>query len=233
MEPYNIQGLVNITNKGDFADDGITHLNFDSFLAESIRSNYGDGFFQIFNSKASKKYVFDQENIFKALDKLSLDANTHIIIAFGFINIQYYIENLKITGLEKDSYNRIPLLFFPGRIYGVSNSLFVLAKSDLPWIDYKDFDAKTIDLYEIKPILEKYHVYAGVSDLHTNDTLRNQIEKEESEKDKDLHKSVWQGIMFITLIKWSKELNMVQILIRNDFENQKKLSKLDEVNPLN
>src|SRR5690606_14951163 len=168
----------------------------------------------------------------KAIDKLNLDANTHIIIAFGFINIQYYIENLKIPGLKNDSYNEIPLLLFPGRIYGVSNSLFILAKSDLPRIEYKNFDTKTIDLYEMKPILEEYHVYAGVSDLHTNDTLRVQVDKEESEKDKDLHKSVWQGIMFITLISWAKELSMVQLLIRNDFENQRKLSKLDEVKPL-
>lgn len=229
---YNIQGLVNITDKGDFTENGVAHLNFDSFLAESVRNNYCDGFFQIFNSVATKKYVFDQENIFKAIDKLNLDANTHIIITFGFINIQYYLENLKIPGLTNESYNDIPLLSFPGKIYGVSNSLFILAKSDLPRIEYKDFDAKTIELYEMKQILEDYHVYAGVSDLHTNNTLRIQIDKEESEKDKDLNKSVWQGIMFITLIKWAKELNMVQILIRNDFENQRKLSNLDEVTSL-
>ena len=229
---FNVQGLVNVTNKGTFVEDGVAHLNFDTFLAESAGSNYGDGFFQIFNSAATKKYIFDQENIFKAIDKLKLKAADHVLLAFGFININYYIENLKIPGLTNSSYNGIDILFFPGRIYGISNSIFAVAKAYLPWLEYKDFDVKTQALYELKPILPDYNVYAGVSDLHTNQPLRDQIMKEGNADDKDLHKSVWQGIMFVTIVRFPKSRNMVQLLIRNDFENQRKLNKVDDVSAL-
>lgn len=229
---YNIQGLVNVTNKGTFADDGVDHLNFDTFLAESASSNYGDRFFQIFNAVATKKYIFDQENIFKAIDKLKLNASDHVLLAFGFININYYIENLKIAGLTNSNYNGVQILFFPGRIYGISNSIFAVAKANLPWLEYKDFDGKTQTLYELEPILPVYKIYAGVSDLHTNKHLRDQIIKEGNADDKDLHKSVWQGIMFVTIARFLKSRDIVQLLIRNDFENQRKLNKVDDVSEL-
>lgn len=226
---FNIQGIVNITSKGDFVEDGVTHLNFDSFLAESVRNKYSDDFFKIFNTLAKKKFIFDQENVFNAIDNLELDFNKHLIIAFGFINIDYYIDNLKIQGLQKENYKKVPLYFFPGRIYGVSNSLFILSKSSLPKIEYKEFDQKTIDLYEIKPIIKSFNTYAGVSDLNTNNELRKLIEKEPADIDKDLHKSVWQGIIFQTLIKWPTNFNMIQILIKNEFENQKRKNDLDDI----
>jgi len=229
---FNVQGLVNVTNKGTFVEDGVAHLNFDTFLAESAGSNYGDGFFQIFNAAATKKYVFDQENIFKAIDRLKLNATDHVLLAFGFININYYVENLKIPGLTNSSYNGVAILFFPGRIYGISNSVFAVSKANLPWLEYKDFDAKTQELYELQPILPEYNVYAGVSDLHTNQPLREQIEKEGNAEDKDLHKSVWQGIMFVTIARFPKTRNIAQILIRNDFENQRKLNKIEDVTQL-
>ena len=228
---FNIQGLVNISSKTDFADDGVAHLNFDSYLAESVRQNHSDGFFQIFNTVASKKYVFAQENVFKAIDNLNLDPNKNIILAFGFININYYIENLKIAGLEKDKYNKIPMLFFPGRMYGISNSLFILAKSSLPEIEYADIEKANLDLYQAQPIIEKFNVYAAVSDLHENTSLRLLIEKEPSERDKNLHKSVWQGIIFKTIIKWQKDSPMVQIIIQNEFENQRKKNELKDLSP--
>jgi hypothetical protein len=226
---FNIQGLVNISSKTDFVDDGVAHLNFESYLAESVRQNHSDGYFQIFNTAASKKYVYDQENVFKAIDNLKLDPDKHIILAFGFVNINYYTENLKIVGLEKDQYNKIKMLFFPGRIYGISNSLFILAKSSLPEIEYADIEEANIDLYEAKPIIEKFNVYAAVSDLHLNTALRMLIEKEPSERDKNLHKSVWQGIIFKTVIKWQKGADMVQIIIQNEFENQRKKNELKDI----
>lgn len=228
---YNIQGLHYITDKGEFTDNGVAHLNFDSFLAQSIRNNYCDAFFKIFNSVASKKYVFGQENIFKAIDKLNLDADTHIIVIFGSVYLDYFIENLKVPGLKVDSYNDIPILTYPGGIYGISNSFFILSKSDLPIIEYKELDDEIVNLYEVKRILDNYNVYAGVSDLNKNKTLRDQIVKEESEKDKNLKKSIWKGILFITLLKWKSEVKMIQILMKNNFDIQKKQNSLKDITP--
>lgn len=228
---FTIQGLANITSKGDFTNDGVESLNFDSFLAESARRKYADAFFSIFNSNASKKYVFNQENVFRAIDQLELDPARHIIVLFGSININFYIENLKIQGLHADHYNNVPLLFFQGRIPGIPSSLFIIAKTSLPEIIYEDLEQNNIDLYEARPIIEFFNVYATVSDLHTNNQLRLLIENEPYEEDKDLHKSVWQGIIFKTVLKWQKNISMVQIIIPNQFDNQRKKNELNDVSP--
>lgn len=226
---FNIQGLSNITDKSTFLDNGIEHMNFHTFLAESVSKRISEGYFQIFNSKTTTKFVFEQENVFTAISKMKLNPDLHLIIVFGFINIEYYIENLKTENLLKDKYNGISIRYYSGTAYGLSNSIFILNKEDLPFVEYIELNNEIEDLYELERINTDFNIYATVSDLNKNTKLRTELEKDKNSNNENLTKSVLQAIMFKILIKWKKEIKMYQIYVKNSYDEKRKESNIDEV----
>lgn len=231
LNTYNFQGTFQIEDKGTFTDNGISHLNFDSFLAQSISSEIKRTIGNIFSFNSKIKYILNQEDLFPGIERLKIDKESHIIISFG-LNLNYYIENLKIFNLSKTEYNGIKIISFPYGSELVRNSMFILKQSDLPWFLHKKIDKKYEDLYELKLINEDYNLYASVSDLNNNVSLRKELEKQESYKSMNLKKYVRQGISFITLLKWNKSINMIQIQVKNNWDNQLNANDLKDVKPV-
>lgn len=114
----------------------------------------------------------------------------------------------------------------------MKNSIFVLKKTDLPWFIYKEIEQQYIDLYELNNLDQEYNIYASVSDLNENEALRNELEKEERNKNIDLRKFVRQGVSFITLLKWNKNIQMAQIQIKSNWDNQLNPNELKDVRNL-
>lgn len=233
IDIFNIQGLSDITSKNTFLDVGIDHLNFHTFIAESISKKISDGYFQIFNSKATTKFVFEQENVFTAISKMKLNSDINLIVVFGFINIEYYIENLKIENLSKEKFNDVEIRYYSGRSYGLSNSIFVLNKEDLPFVDYIELNNEIVELYELVRINKKFNIYATVSDLNKNTKLRTELEKDKNSNNENLTKSVLQAIMFKILFKWKKGIKMNQIYVKDSYDEKRKESNIDDVKPFN
>ncbi|WP_372800876.1 hypothetical protein [Lutibacter sp.] len=228
FQTYNIQGTYNITEKEIFTDSGINHLNFDSFQAQFLASHFRKSVAEIFHFNKSKKYLLNQEDVFPAIKMLNLNKNDFVIVCFG-VNLDYFINFLKITNLSKTEFDGIPIILLPSNSRIVNNSFFILKKSDLPWFEYIDIDQRFIDLYELKLINKKFKIYASVSDLSINIALRNQIEEEGRYSEKDLLKSVRQGISFRTFLKWKKNMRMVQIQVKDNYDTNNRLDKLDDV----
>lgn len=225
---YNIQGTYAITDKGTFTNNGIDHLNFDSFQGQLIADEFRRGIAEIFNMNISNKYILNQEDVFPAIEKLNLNKDNFIIVCFG-VHLEYFINFLKVANLTKTEFENVPIMLFPSNSRIVNNSFFILKKSDLPWFIYKDIDKKFIDLYKLKPINKKFKIYASVSDLSKNELLRNEIEKEEKNRELDLMKCVRQGISFRTFLKWKKNMKMVQIQVKDNYDTNNRLDKLDDI----
>lgn len=227
---FNLTGQVNITDKGSFTDDGIAHLNFHSFLPETTSLKIKENLSSIFFVNTTDYYCVLQEEAFKALDNLKIKPSKHIILLFGIINFSYYINNLSIADLSEDNYKGIKIIYFPVTIKNVGTSLFVLKKSQLPWINFNEISEEIVNLYELKLINEKYKIYSTVSDLNTNTDLRNIIINDGNYDDGiELEKHVYQGIFYRTTFNFSKKLKLVRIQIKGYFDNERKTNNLDEI----
>lgn len=226
---FYIKGHGIVTIKDAFLDVGVDHMNFHSFLAESVSKKVSEGYFQIFNSNVTTTFVFEQQNVFEAILKMKLNAEEHLIIVFGFVNIEYYIDILKVENLSKHKFNEVEIRYYSGTAYGLTNSIFILNKNELPYIEYVELDKEIVDLYDLKRINEDYNIYATVSDLSSNVTLRNELEKENKFNEKELLESVWQAISFKTIFKWKKEVKMYRIYVKNAYDDNRKLSDINDV----
>jgi len=231
LNTYNIQGTFHIEDKGTFTDNGIDHLNFESFMAQGLSSEIKRTIGNIFNFNSKLNYILNQEDLFAGLEQLKIDKETHIIISFG-LNLNYYIENLKIPNLSKTEYNGIKIISFPFGSELVRNSIFIIEKANLPWFIHKKIDKKYEELYDLKLINNDYNLYASVSDLNKNKSLRNELEKQDRYKTMNLKKYVRQGISFITLLKFKKKMNMIKIQVKNNWDNQLKANSLKDVKPI-
>jgi hypothetical protein len=225
---YNFQGTFEIEDKGTFTENGIDHLNFDSFMAQGLASEIKRVIGNVFNFNSKIKYILNQEDLFAGIEKLKGDKESYIMVSFG-LNLNYYIENLKVPNLSEISYKGIKIISFPYGSELVRNSIFILEKANLPWFIHEDIDQKYRDLYGLEIISKDYNLYASVSDLHENESLRNELEKQDRFKSMNLNKFVRQGISFITHLKFKKNINMVKIQVKNNWDNQLKANSIQEI----
>lgn len=228
-EVLNIVGQTNLTEKGSFTDNGIAHLNFHSFLPETTNRTIKENLSSIFYVKSNEHYYVTQEDAFKSLDNLKIKSDKHIIILFGIMNFSYYINNLNVQGLSENDYKGIKIIHFPVSVRNVGTSLFVLKKKHLPWIGFNEIPDEHINLYELKLLNDKYKLYSTVSDLNTNNRLREAIIKEGKDKDIDLEKYVYQGINFRTTLRFSNKLKLVRIQIKGYFDNGRTVNNLSDI----
>ncbi|MFD2567626.1 hypothetical protein [Pseudotenacibaculum haliotis] len=229
---YFIRGQSNLTSKGSFTENGITNLNFHSFLPEIILDKIKKNLSSIFFVNTSEHYYVNQEDTFKAIDNLKINSDEHIIILFGIINFSYYINNLNIGNLKKDSYKGIKIIHIPTSVKNVGTSFFVLKKAHLPWINFSKIDDEYLKLYELVHLDSDYNIYGTVSDLNTNDSLRELIIKEGKDTEADLKKHVYQGINFKTKLKFDKKIKLVRIEVKGRLHNLRKTNNPNEIRKL-
>lgn len=226
---FYITGDSNLTSRDTFIESGIHHINYHSFLAESISKKICNGYFEIFSMNSTNKYFFNQDTIFEAILKMNLKPETHFILVFGYLNMLYYIDILKINNLSKNNFNGVEIKYFSGTSFGLSNSIFIIEKNNLPQISYKPYDDKIEKLYELKKINENYNIYATVSDLNTNNELREEMIKNKELSEDELKKSIYQAVLFKTEIRWEKGIKMVQLVVNDQNNYKRKEDSLDNI----
>ena len=113
VDRWYINGLKILQEKYPFTNDhDVEHLNFDSIIADMLSKRISQGVINTFHFKINKTYLLKPENIFKGIDRLHID-DKFVIICIG-ININYYINHLKVKDLSLTKYKDTNIYNFDG-----------------------------------------------------------------------------------------------------------------------
>lgn len=226
VDRWYINGLKLLQEKYSFTDDhDAEHLNFDSFLAKMLSKRINEGVINTFHFKKNKTYLLKPENLFEGIDRLHID-DKFVIICLG-INIDYYINHLKVKDLSLTKYKNTNLYNFDGSEL-VSSTFFILKKSDFPSLQTLDIDSAFKDRYLLKKISDKYNLYSSVLDLNLS-PKEFLDENRQGKTDDELRKSVLVNMIINLEIKWGKNINMVQINEYSEYINRGLLNELSEI----
>lgn len=229
-DKWYVNGQRMLQSKDAFSENPeVHHMEFDSFLASVVSRSLNEGLSEIFYRKISKSYLLKPEDLFKAIDKLSIDEN-FVIVNFG-INLEYFITQLKIPRLSIDKYSNINIYSFNSSNL-VRDSLFVLKKSDLPNISTRPIDSDILEKYSLKKISDSINLYSSILDLNNvSEEIFNENKHDKS--DEDLRKSVLMSLIFSTEFIWKKNVEVIQLRQYSEFFQKGIANKLDDINPLN
>jgi len=226
VDRWYINGLKLLQEKYSFTDDhDAEHLDFDSFLAKMLSKRINEGVINTFHFKKNKTYLLKPENLFEGIDRLHID-DKFVIICLG-INIDYYINHLKVKDLSLTKYKNTNLYNFDGSEL-VSSTFFILKKSDFPSLQTLDIDSTFKDRYLLKKISDKYNLYSSVLDLNLS-PKEFLDENRQGKTDDELRKSVLVNMIINLEIKWGKNINMVQINEYSEYINRGLLNELSEI----
>lgn len=226
VDRWYINGLKILQEKYPFTNDhDVEHLNFDSIIADMLSKRISQGVINTFHFKINKTYLLKPENIFKGIDRLHID-DKFVIICIG-ININYYINHLKVKDLSLTKYKDTNMYNFDGSEL-VRSAFFILKKSDLPSLQTLEIDSAFKRKYLLKKISYKYNLYASVLDLNLF-PIEFLDENRQDKSDDELRKSALVSIIINLEIKWKKNIKMIQINEYSEYINKGLLNELGEI----
>lgn len=230
-KPFYIAGNNLLALKSDFAgDQPYDHLNYHSFLAEQVANNMRWAISETFLMVTTQGYLLREVDLFKAIDKLKITRNPNDFVIISFKNnIEYYIRVPNVQGLSKSDYNGVLLIDIwncSGHIVG--NTFFIIKKSDLPWLEFKEPDSKwEINWKEEEMIIPDKHISASIIDLHKHPEVIKKL-KEEGNKE-NLDDKVLVNIEMLALIHWKGNAKVIALQTASAFEDRGLPNKLEEV----
>lgn len=203
----------------------IHHVDFDKFLASSLSEHLNQGIASTFLYNKTKSYLFKKEDVFKAIEKLTVKQD-YQIICFG-VNLEYYITQIQVPGLSKDALNGQNIFSFHGSRL-ISSSFFLIKKDNLPRISTMPISNELIKKYSLEKVSGEFNIFTSVIDLNaTTDEIRN--ENSENIKEEELRKSVLLSIIISTEIKWKKGIDLIRI---NEYSEYKQKGIPNSLNDL-
>ncbi|SHI92623.1 hypothetical protein SAMN05444280_10831 [Tangfeifania diversioriginum] len=228
-----INGESQLFEKSDFADDQeYTNLNYDTFLPQKMKRKIQIRISESFAFVTTQKYLLDENDLFPAIDRLNIfkESSDFIIVPFK-INLNYYIEVLKISHLTFGNYRKVKIQhYWPCNSDLVGNTFFILRKSDLPQLVFNEpiHDLKE-EFEEREQIIPDKKIYASVIDLYKENKIREIIEQRSSQK--DLEDKVFALIEMNAEIRWKKNAKVIALRVASAHENVGISNKLEEVKP--
>lgn len=226
-----IHGGNMLMDKSAFADNQpVDHLNFHSFLAESISLRFKHTISTIFFRNKTANYLLKSEDLFPAIDKLDINGTDFVIVNFG-LNLDYLKSTLNLDGLENNTYKGISIINFPINNYHlVSDSLFLLRKEDFPNIIYMPIEDEEKEKYPYLDIDEGFNLSATIVDLNQHRELRVQLEAQNP--DKELRKFVWLNIFFFAEVRWKKNAPNTMLRLYSQYEERGLPNDLKDIKKL-
>lgn len=199
----NIFKLKETTSKLQFIDendsfDGYTVVDVCFIVTEQMQPVITNSFLRA----ATKKYLFNTENIIDALEKIIGD-NKDIIIVVNPCEVQEIISDSRFKNCMKEAH-----------LIRLENTLFVLHKSDLPALEHKEIKEEEISTYKCEPTKEGLHLYVSVVDTRREDL------------------QVDVNITFLSVIHWKDTRDVIQINIASQYEEQGIENDLNDIVPL-
>jgi hypothetical protein len=224
------KGVQTLINKDSFAENqGITHMNFDSFLAEDYARELNYTISQQFFFTKTKSYLLDGDKLFKGIDHLRIkNPDDYLIIAFD-LHIPYF-EGTDGLDIANSNYKGIEICKIEGSFSLLRQSLIVIKKIDLPYFYYQDINSGIKDKYALDEINKTIRLYASVIDLNKRSDLYKEVSKI---KEVDLRTQVLLRIELSTEFRWKNDINVVQIKLFSIYEEKGIPNKLKDIQPIN
>lgn len=227
-DKWYVFGGRTIMDKSAFAENqGVHHMNFDSILASMLSRRIMSGFSETFFMAKSSAYILKPEELFEGLKKLKPNSDDHVIVSFG-LNLEYFKDMYGINELNQNSFNGIKIVSpsqFNNRIVG--ESLFVLNKSDLPYLLHLEPELDEINKYSLEVLNKPYQIYGSIIDLNKFQELKDELEGVNSNQ--DLSKSIFLYLAFKTEIRWKKNIKSIMLRAYSQFDDRGIPNKLSEI----
>jgi hypothetical protein len=226
-----VQGLEGIMKKDVFSQKTeVDHINYDTVLASELSEKIEKELHASFLLKRSKIYLLKSEEIFKAINKLRIDAQ-YLIICFG-VDIDFFVNKLKISKLKKGSYQNISIINHSGSKL-LSSSFFILKKEDLPKLSTLKIDETIISKFSLEKQSEILELYTAIIDFNNSpkETFYD-FYNQSYTNEEELKQSLLLKIVMDTEIKWKRNMEMVHIIQYSEYEQEGILNELREVKPL-
>ncbi|OWP85374.1 hypothetical protein BWK59_00540 [Flavobacterium davisii] len=217
-----INGGVTLLPKSAFTDGDIQHMFYDTVFAEQIAEYNIQKFIpNSFLVSKTKRYLLNKDNIINGLEKLI--GNNQNIIIIG-VNIRHDLNEI----ITKSKFANI-LVKIPSYESNVEDVLFVLNKIDLPYIEHKEIQEKEIERFKLNKINEELNLYSSIIDLNTpeNKDLKDEWKLDKENNNLDLKVQV--SIVFLAIIYWKKQRDIIQINFASQYKEQGIQSELSEI----
>jgi len=222
-----ISGSTVLFSKAAFSNEqGVSYIDYDSFLGSEQARKITNELTVMFYSKITESYLFDQSKIFKAIDKLNLNPQEHIILNFGIaIDIVNY--SLQLSELSFDDYKGISILNvdYVDRSL-IRSSLLVIRKSDLPRFTYSEISAATIQENRLDLINPEYQIFGSVIDLNEAPEFRPTFANYPNNV---LDRSVILKLNMLMEVRWKRHFKMVELKLYSAFFQEGIQNELGEV----
>lgn len=223
-----IGGIRTPIEKSPFAENqGVSNMNFDSFIASMQAEKIQHAISETFFYKTTQQYLLKGAELFAAIDKTKIKAETHIIVNFG-IAIDHYVNFEKVQGLSINAYKGIEIISFSSyNMAVVSDTLFLMKKQDLPTLVFGDVEKKDIDKYALQLLDDRYKIWGTVIDLNTAQQIKEEINNENPGH--DLKKSVLLYLAMQLEIRWKKQIKVVALIEYSEYRNNGLPNSLKDV----
>lgn len=228
-DKWYVNGQRMLQSKDAFSENPeVHHMEFDSFLGTVAAKSLSEGLSEVFLRKNSKSYLLKPEDLFKAIDLLKVDEK-YVIVNFG-INLDQFINQIKVPKLSSEAYKKIKIHTFNGS-HIVRDSLFILKLSDLPNVTSRPIEDTVIEKYSLEKISDSMNLYCSVLDMNqVNEEIFKENEQNKSED--EIRKSVLLSIIFSIEYKWKRNIEVIQLRQYSEFRQQGIANKLEEIIPL-
>lgn len=215
-----IKGDTIVLNKAAFTDGDRQHIFYETLLANQIaKNNIQKGIADSFFISKTKKYLLNQDNILLGLEKLIAANKDAIIIC---ISLNYDLDQI----LTHSKFSNI-LLRIHSYQSNAENSLMILNKSDLPFIEHKEIELKEREKLQLKKINERLKIYSSVIDLNIAKNKEIRDIWQFAQNDNNL--KVQLSIRFLAVIYWNKNRNIIQINLSSKYKEQGIQNKLSDL----
>ncbi len=228
-----IGGRIDILEKAAFAkNQDMGYMNSDSITAQGVAIEFEYYASNTFILMFPQKYFLKEKDLFFAIDNLNINSKDFLIISIG-LNLKYY-EHLKIDELKNinnkwfyKDYRIIEINNYSNDM--VNQSLFVLRKTDLPNIIFKDTNKELIDKYQLEEIDNIYNIYGKIIDLNEPNNKQIKEEVEQNNDQIDLSKSVLSYVNINVEIQYKTNIKSVQLKAFSQFDDRGKANKLEDI----
>lgn len=217
-----VRGQTILSSKSSFLDEtGVAHLNYDSFLAGAIASQsirrYIPNSFMV---AKTRRYLLNRDNIAEGL-KMMIGTSKDIVI----VSVNLHFETkVKLKGYEGF------LKEIKGTEHHVQDTLYVLAKSDLPHFIHKELDSEIVAREHYTLINDDLKIYAAILDL--SQELYSPAKEKWSSEDLEGDTKVQVTIGFLTLLIYKKDREIIQVNIASRYREQGIQNSLEDIEPL-
>ncbi len=220
-----LKGSQILFNKSAFIEGDIPHLNFDtiyaSFLAREVINRYIPNSFYL---AKTRRYLLNEKNIIDGIHRAASDINQNEIVVIG-INMKFDVEKLLEQGFSH-------IIKLNSSLSSIRNAIFVMKKSNLPSIEFRELDKQLIEKQKLVLINKKINLYTSVLDLTQQENIQLKEEWSANGELKEGDIKVQLAIAFHAVVSWKKERDIILLNINSQYQEQGIEDEVTKIEPI-